>query len=742
MKWPAPLRKLLSSSRPKARLAGHLDRVERRLAAGWAADLDDYGTPLLIVLVADGAPVAVTRAETERPDLKLAGHGEGRHGYEFTTPDLTRRGVRRVETYGVQPATAASLGLVDGEERLAPGLTPATFAAMVEMGRPGLFRLGGMEVPARPAAPASTYDRAGPGAIVCLDVYDLLAFLELRRRVTGIQRVVSGLIRTSLAAPARYPAFEFCIPTEEGEIVVLARAALAALVEKALTGTAEMEELRRDVASLRAAARRVELRAGDRYVVTGAYWINPDYAATLLRLRGQGVVTGVYVYDLIPFAAPQFVTASNRAGVVERGIEVLSLCDVFLTISAFVERQLLAFLASETGRHPPTRAVTLPHELPSGASAPAGIAHPRPYVLCVATIEGRKNHLLLFDVWAALIRRHGADAVPDLVLVGNWGWAIAEFQERCLATGFLGGRIVVRRDIDDGELLALYRDCLFATFPSFLEGWGLPVGESLAVGKLCIASNASSIPEVGGDFADYIDPHDHLGAVAIYERAIFDADYRARREREIATGFRVRTWEETTAAFHEAIDELVREAPPRRLPLLRAGVAYGFAGLAEDVRVSWEEKLARLALADGWHPLEPWGAWSSGPEATLRFFTDAAPSEELTVTLTLVPPPSVGELRLRLEARHFSGPHAEVPAIGRPRSTRDGGASFDASLREAPQDEEVRSSALHEIEVTARAGEGGLVEVTLRSDVADRHAEGLRELYVGLAGLRFRRKDD
>ncbi len=47
---------------------------------------------------------------------------------------------------------------------------------------------------------------------------------------------------------------------------------------------------------------------------------------------------------------------------------------------------------------------------------------------------------------------------------------------------------------------------MFSVFPSFEEGWGLPVGESLIFGRPCLASNASSVPEVGGEFVDYIDP--------------------------------------------------------------------------------------------------------------------------------------------------------------------------------------------------------------------------------------------
>jgi glycosyltransferase involved in cell wall biosynthesis len=60
--------------------------------------------------------------------------------------------------------------------------------------------------------------------------------------------------------------------------------------------------------------------------------------------------------------------------------------------------------------------------------------------------------------------------------------------------------------VSDAQLALLYSACYFTVFPSRAEGYGLPVAESLGAGKLCVASNATSIPEVAGDLADYFDP--------------------------------------------------------------------------------------------------------------------------------------------------------------------------------------------------------------------------------------------
>ena len=76
----------------------------------------------------------------------------------------------------------------------------------------------------------------------------------------------------------------------------------------------------------------------------------------------------------------------------------------------------------------------------------------------------------------------------------------------CEETQFLNGKVKILSNVSDSGLSTLYKNCLLTIFPSLYEGWGLPVGKSLSSGKVCITSNVTSLPEVGGEFATYIDP--------------------------------------------------------------------------------------------------------------------------------------------------------------------------------------------------------------------------------------------
>ena len=113
-------------------------------------------------------------------------------------------------------------------------------------------------------------------------------------------------------------------------------------------------------------------------------------------------------------------------------------------------------------------------------------------MLCVGTIESRKNGLSLLRAWQRLPAEMG-EAAAILVFAGRYGKIGGpDFREE-LAAGH--GPAADVRVIDmpsDSELAWLYRNCLFTVYPSFVEGWGLPVGESAWFGKYCIASSNSA----------------------------------------------------------------------------------------------------------------------------------------------------------------------------------------------------------------------------------------------------------
>jgi glycosyltransferase involved in cell wall biosynthesis len=210
----------------------------------------------------------------------------------------------------------------------------------------------------------------------------------------------------------------------------------------------------------------------------------------------------------------------------------------FISISQWTADALRQF-AMQTGHGPTIKVVTLAHEFlgfdrsaKSATPAHLSFLEGKRFVLCVGTIEHRKNGIALLQAWQKLIEELGGQT-PQLVYAGKYGIGGAEFQEHLVGHPVLSGYVHVIHSPSDADLAWLYQTCLFTALPSLIEGWGLPVGEAAWFGKFSVASHATSIPEVCGELIDYVDPHDVEGIKAGMRKPIVDADYLHQREKRI-----------------------------------------------------------------------------------------------------------------------------------------------------------------------------------------------------------------
>jgi glycosyltransferase involved in cell wall biosynthesis len=302
---------------------------------------------------------------------------------------------------------------------------------------------------------------------------------------------------------------------------------------------------------------------GDILVCLGASWENPRYVKLVRRARRKlGVRFAILIHDIIPITDPQ-LASTGHLRMFERWLHgVLSEADIVWTISGHTRAALIRLAEQRSIAIPPVETLrpgTGFRVLATAADSRAKLELPAQFVLYVSTIEIRKNHVLLLRVWSHLIAGHGAECVPALVCVGRWGWLVNELSSELSTEGALRNKVLTLSGLSDAEVETAYRQCLFTVFPSLMEGWGLPVSESLAHGKLCVASNRGAIPEAGGHLVDYFDPDDEPGALAAIERAIFDRDYRLAREARIRAEFRPRSWRDCAAALISRLDRLYVE---------------------------------------------------------------------------------------------------------------------------------------------------------------------------------------
>jgi glycosyltransferase involved in cell wall biosynthesis len=133
---------------------------------------------------------------------------------------------------------------------------------------------------------------------------------------------------------------------------------------------------------------------------------------------------------------------------------------------------------------------------------------PSGFVLAVGTLEPRKNLPRLVEAYSRLDER--VQRRHPLVVVGALGWRTGETLD---ALRRLGERCVMLGYVSDAALAELYRRCAVFCYPSLGEGFGLPVLEAMAAGAAVVTSNLSSLPEVGGETVEYVDPRD-AGSIA------------------------------------------------------------------------------------------------------------------------------------------------------------------------------------------------------------------------------------
>ncbi len=307
-------------------------------------------------------------------------------------------------------------------------------------------------------------------------------------------------------------------------------------------------------------SRTPDIGSEDTLFVGGAFWMNRNVIELCGRAAAHRANLIVLFHDLIPLTNPQFTGHDFTA----EYLEVLRLPAHFIVTTPF-NRNELETVRKRAGAGERTSAsiVPLADEFPGAQRNARFLPTPnrlasfasRPFVLCVGTIEIRKNHAMLLSVWEELAAELG-DRLPTLVVAGRRGWKADAALRRLDEWQQADSRIVFVELPVDEELQWLYCACMFTVFPSLFEGWGLPVGESFWFGKPCAASNTSSIPTAGRDLCLYFSPNDAAEMKAAICR-LLDPELRRSYQDKIATAS-LRSWAEVAGDIERVIIERCR----------------------------------------------------------------------------------------------------------------------------------------------------------------------------------------
>jgi len=304
----------------------------------------------------------------------------------------------------------------------------------------------------------------------------------------------------------------------------------------------------------------VAFSQNDVVLVLGKPWDYPGLQDLLIRQKPTaGFLVVQIVYDLLISLHPQLHQAVLFQRYSEYMFDAAQVSDLLICISEHTKRDLFEFCDLLCIERPHAEVVRIGDEIDgTGGGGDVNVSFtgyvPGSFILCVGTIEIRKNHSLLYQVYK-LAHERNID-LPKLVIVGKRGWLTQSVLHLIEHDPDVRDAISVRDDIGDSQLAWLYKNCLFSIYPSMYEGWGLPVAESLQYGKLCIASNASSIPEIGGGLVEYFSPYDADECLRVMQTALVRSE-RELREAKIRSEYVATPWSATFAKLNSLIDDII-----------------------------------------------------------------------------------------------------------------------------------------------------------------------------------------
>lgn len=248
----------------------------------------------------------------------------------------------------------------------------------------------------------------------------------------------------------------------------------------------------------------------------GALFVNVTQNPTLVPragafLRTRPDLKGVFlVHDLIPIDYPEFF-AEGREQDFRQVLEVMFRHGHAFLVTTEAVRERLAEERRRAGFDPaPIHVAPLP--LPPGFDKPVQFDRrlfDGNYVVIVGTVEPRKNHWLLLNLWREMIRA-GEDP-PKLVVVGALGWENESLRRMLDHTPEFAGRVLHVSNLGNAGLRSVIAHARALLMPSFVEGYGIPVIEAAALGTPVIASRGTVFADVSQGHAELVDPLDGAG---------------------------------------------------------------------------------------------------------------------------------------------------------------------------------------------------------------------------------------
>ncbi|HBB6341051.1 TPA: glycosyltransferase, partial [Escherichia coli] len=224
------------------------------------------------------------------------------------------------------------------------------------------------------------------------------------------------------------------------------------------------------------------------------------------------------------------------------------------------KNRFLSFCDKKQYRHPPVHISYIGVEdsfvrlLQKSNTSETGIKISKNYFVTVSTIEPRKNHLMLLQIWREMIE-HKVENIPQLIILGKRGWNVDNVLDFLERSPSLKSYVIELSGVSDKQLVDILRNAKGMLFPSFVEGWGMPLVEALAMKIPVICSDIEAFRESGQMLAKYISPIDAKCWQNEIIKISNNSDYRNGLIKKIDS-FKLPTWDECFRKLDEFISQI------------------------------------------------------------------------------------------------------------------------------------------------------------------------------------------
>lgn len=218
-------------------------------------------------------------------------------------------------------------------------------------------------------------------------------------------------------------------------------------------------------------------------------------------LREQKVKPLFMVHDLIPLTHPQFCRTGEKEKHFVRLKNAMQIASGIICNSLSTMNGLVDLCDEHHWLMPPSTVALLAPDLPESSYTFRPVLNP--YFVFVSTIEPRKNHLMILRLWLELSEKMG-DSTPRLVIIGQRGWGFDEVSALLKSSPTLDSLVTEISTCSDTDMVNYLKHAQAMVFPSFIEGYGMPVVEALVLGVPVIANDLAVFREFSGDIPEYV----------------------------------------------------------------------------------------------------------------------------------------------------------------------------------------------------------------------------------------------